>query len=617
MLSIFHTAKARAEAPSREAHYQLEATLDTQKHSVKGSGTITWINSSTKPCTELFFHLYLNAFKDTSSLFLRSPFLRGRSGLGASGWGSIRVHKLLAREWQGRDLWPGRDRHSPSDPHDETDIRIPLPEPLAPGARLTLDIQWTSQLPPIIERTGHAKGFYMVAQWFPKLARLEDDGTWQHFSFHPHSEFYADFSDYEVTLNVPSDLVVGATGSLRATLSQGGRKSLRFVASRVHDFAWSAWREFEEAAQTLSGVRVRLLYPPGHETNAEASFRAISSALPHFIERYGPYPYPTLTVVHPPTHAAQAGGMEYPTLITTGGPWYAEHLGLKSTTQVTVHELAHQWFYGIVASNEHTWPFLDEGLTSYAEGVALERTLGAGSFFQLGTTSLSIVELRRAIAGVYSHAEPVAQPAANFHSFESLGALAYARTEAILQTLGKVYGESKLERALALYSRRWRFAHPGPEDFIAAIRQELGSDAAFNLRRALFERGWVDYQVASVHSQREEAGQHGRPSKPGKGHHLGRVVVRRHGSLSFPVQIQLITADGSIQRHSWDGKGSWKSFEHRGASPLVGAIVDRDRKVSLDQNLLNNAYSLRPRSSLRTSTRGAYWAQLILSWLGP
>ena len=193
-----------------------------------------------------------------------------------------------------------------------------------------------------------------------------------HFSFHAQSEFYADFGDYDVSLDVPAGFRVGATGSrVRATEAQG-RTRLGYHAENVHDFAWTAWDRFETRSELIAGTRVSVLYPPHQQQNAQAELESVRFALPHFNALYGAYPYPTLTLVHPPEAAGNAGGMEYPTLITTGGPWYSTFGGAHFIDVVTTHELGHQWFYGLVASNEHAEPFLDEGFNSYAEAEALE-----------------------------------------------------------------------------------------------------------------------------------------------------------------------------------------------------------------------------------------------------
>ncbi|HVR20870.1 MAG TPA: M1 family metallopeptidase, partial [Polyangiaceae bacterium] len=353
------------EVPPRIASYTLSARLDAEAHRVTATETIRWRNASRVAVHELYVHLYLNAFKNQRSLFLRSPFDEGRSGARAEHWGYVDVERFAAREL-GTDLWPGRTPGTPGDPNDETDVRLPLPRAVEPGETLTFDVAFAATLPVIVERTGHEGSFHLVAQWFPKLARLEEDGTWAHFSFHPQAEFYADFGDYDVTLDVPADAVVGATGQLVESRSSGARRIERYRAGPVHDFAWTTWPNFRERRVRAGTVDLRLLFPPDSTRNAEIELDAVQQGLQRFSRLYGEYPYPTLTVVHPPDAAAAAGGMEYPTFITTGGPWYTAWLGPRAIESVTLHELLHQWFYGIVATNEARFPFLDEGITTYA-----------------------------------------------------------------------------------------------------------------------------------------------------------------------------------------------------------------------------------------------------------
>src|SRR5262249_14149167 len=141
-----------------------------------------------------------------------SPFGEARGNLRAEDWGYIDVKRCTAQGLGATDLWPAHAPGSPDDPDDETDVRLPLPVPLAPGATLELELEFSAKLPSIVLRTGYAGSFDFVAQWFPKLARLEDDGTFAHFPFHAQAEFYADYGGYDVTLDVPLNTVVGAVG---------------------------------------------------------------------------------------------------------------------------------------------------------------------------------------------------------------------------------------------------------------------------------------------------------------------------------------------------------------------------------------------------------------------
>ncbi|HET7545036.1 MAG TPA: M1 family metallopeptidase [Polyangiaceae bacterium] len=622
------TWPALADSPPRVASYSLEAKLDSERHRISGREKIHLLNRSNAALNELWFHLYLNAFKNDKTLFLRSPFGAGRSGDKAKEYGYVDVKRLIISGGDGRDLWPTRDRHSPDDPDDETDLRLPLPSPLEPGQTLDLELEFEDQLPELVERTGYVGSFHFVGQWFPKLARLEPNGVWSHFSFHPQSEFYADFGDYDVALDVPSAFQVGATGSKVSESRAQGRTLLRYHADAVHDFAWTAWDRFETRSELIAGTRVQVLYPPHQQRNAEAELDSVRFALPHFNARYGAYPYPNLTLVHPPEAAANAGGMEYPQLITTGGPWYSTFGGAHFIDVVTTHELGHQWFFGLLASNEHAEPFLDEGINSYAEAEALESRYGSASVYGAFGLSVSSSALNRLFSAARGEDERIAQGAADFATFRSLGALVYSRTATVLETLARVYGRQRFNHALGVYTRRFRFEHPTTADFLGVMRDELDREAAATLSLALSERGTVDYLVREISNAPLSAaagvfdGPGGREQKKPEAPHptleyASRVVVYRHGSLQFPVQIELRFEDGTKQTRHWDGSGFTFNVDNVGPSPLESVNVDPEQRILLDDDRSNNWASTRDSAAPHFRERALYAAQLLLGAVGP
>jgi len=586
------------------ASYTLRARLDAEAHAIVGEGEIRWVNTSSRAVDELYLHLYLNAFEGPRTLFYRTPWRRARGGRQPERWGHIQIERLVARQLGDADLLPALEPHSPDDLEDGTDRRLPLPKPIAPGEQLTLEVRWTSVLPALRVRTGFSGDFHFAGQWFPKLARLEPDGQWAHFAFDPLSEFYADFGAYDVSLDVPEEMVVGATGHLLSDARAGGRRTLRYQADGVHDFAWTAWPEFRQRDERIGSVAVHLLYPPGHDYNAERTLQLLRRALPHFSSRYGAYPYPDLTVVHPPAHAADAGGMEYPTLITTGGPWHESYWS-RALEFVTVHELGHQWFYGLLASNEQRWPFLDEGMNSYAESVALRELFGNASATPLGI-ALSGEALRRFVMLERPHDLPIALPATEYPSLREVGAVVYQRTALLFQTIANVYGEAELALGLQRYAARYRFGHPTPDDLLAVLSETLSEAALANVRGALLEGQSVDYELSELQSAR----------LPG-GLVESRVVVNRHGELRFPVTIALRTAAGEQLRESWDGSGRFRVLLRRGPSPIVSAEVDPEQRVQLDENLLNNAASAYPSVPLSLFERSAAALQWLGGLLGP
>ncbi len=614
------------------ADYTLTATLDPVAHTVHGEGTIRWRNASGVWVHELWMHLYLNAFKNERSVFLREPVGRFRGNSAVRDWGYIDVRKLTLRPrdpvGSPADLWKHAELHRPGD-EDETDVHVPLPRDIAPGETITMDVVFDDKLPSVVERTGYYGSFHMVGQWFPKIARLEPDGRWAHFPFHHLAEFYSDFGTYDVTLRVPESFTIGATGPTVESRIEAGTRVERHVQSDIHDFAWSAYDHFEKREETIDGVKVTVLTPRGFGYDAGRELATMRFALPYYDKRYGRYPYSVLTLVHPPEGASEAGGMEYPTLITTGGPWYGPP-GVMGIELVTIHEFGHQWFYGMLASDEVTWPFLDEGMNSYAEQDALAAWRGGGSVVDLLGLKVSDGALDGWVSARRVHDAPVAQPAYSFATGQDYGALVYARTAALFETIDRVYGAQAGARAIGRYARRARFHHPVPGDLLASYEEVLGPDVRATLEEGLFHEGWVDYSVFSVDSHRARlaAGVFDRQGKRETvagaatkgGGYDGWVLVARHGTLRFPVDVDLHYADGRVERKTWDGEGQYGRIAFSSQSPLRYAVVDPEHKVLVDQDFTNNfarASGAPEASTSRTLERATYAGQLLLSGVLP
>ncbi len=330
----------------------------------------------------LQFHMYLNAFKNERSLFMiEENRRRGRrvsSLADSSEWGWVELDKI--RTTDGRLLsWQFL---SPVEaPDDETVIRIDLPFKVKPGDSLAIDYSFTSKLPRLVARTGYGDDeFFMIGQWFPKIGVWEN-GRWNCHPFHAYSEFYSDFGVYELELSVPDRFVVGANGVLINQITRNGATTYRFRQEDVIDAVWTAFPFYSVDSQVVQSgsrtVKISYLLAPGREENMH-QYRSVSEAMFETMSAMmGPYPYSDLTIVDVPEgEVASAGGMEYPTLITTGTlpntglvQWLEN---LRWLEIVTFHEFAHQYCQSMVATNEFEEPWLDEGLTSYLEHRMLE-----------------------------------------------------------------------------------------------------------------------------------------------------------------------------------------------------------------------------------------------------
>ena len=251
----------------RVVTYRIAATLDPVKHTVTGKQQLTWRNRSDVPVRSVYLHLYLNAFEGPGSTFYTEQRERDfgfRSGVkvdkGGFGWMRLQRVEQAGAKVPWRYVQPDGGPKT-----DRTVVRLDLPEAVAPGGSTTLDIDFLDQLPRVSARTGYYETFHLVAQWFPKIGVLELPGErgataprWNVHEFHMHSEFYADFGLYDVSLTVPKGWTVGATGEQQgAPVANGAMVTHRFVQGDVVDFAWTADKRYAKPFGTVSETSYR------------------------------------------------------------------------------------------------------------------------------------------------------------------------------------------------------------------------------------------------------------------------------------------------------------------------------------------------------------------------
>src|SRR5215510_1244193 len=403
--------------PAPVASYKIDVQLkldDKQRpNQLSGLERLTWLNDSPDTINDLQFHLYLNAFKNEESTFFKESGGQLRGDEFQPGqWGWIDVNEMKIAG--GEDLTSKIEFIHPDDDNaeDRTVIRVPLSKPVKPREKITLDIKFTAQLPRVYARTGYWASFALVGQWFPKIGVWESAGErrraqagWNCHQFHATSEFYADFGNYDVTMTVPAVYKgkIGATGVMKSERDNSdGTVAYNFVQDNVHDFAWTAdanyvvvKRRFKAAEQVarseidelasrlnlpvdriaLTNIDVTVMIQPEHRDQLDRHFKAAFNAIKYFGLWYGAYPYGTLTVVDPPYNAQGAGGMEYPTFITAGTSWRAGRD--QNPEEVIVHEFGHQFWYGLVASNEFEESWLDEGFNTHSTAKVLQTAYGA------------------------------------------------------------------------------------------------------------------------------------------------------------------------------------------------------------------------------------------------
>jgi len=611
----------------RNASYTIDARLDPATRTIAGREILSWRNISRRPATELRFHLYWNAFRNADSTWMREQRLAGTPRAPRSdAWGSIDITLIRLLPSNGApatngtpqdqpDLTSGMRFLAPDDDNqdDRTVMAVALPAPIAPNQVVELEIEWTATVPRTFHRTGYVGDFFFMGQWFPKIGVLEDAG-WNAHQFHRVSEFYADFGVYDLRLRVPQGWVVGASGREVGTeVHTDGTVTHHFRAEDVHDVAWTTSPDFIDVRKrfthpTLPSVDMRLLIQPEHQDQADRHFAATAAALKYYGEWFGAYPYGYVTIVDT-AYQSRASGMEYPTLFTAGTRWLTPERG-SSPDAVIIHEAGHQWWYGMVASNEFEHAWMDEGINTFAEARAHEasglpqfRTLRAfGRFIPwvLDDLALTRVDDGDGLARYRQSPKSDAQATPTFRYWLGTATpITYFKTSLWLHTLERHLGWPTVRMILSTYFERWKFRHPAPQDFFNVASEVSGQDLTWFFDEVYRSSNAFDYRLQALSSERRNDRYH------------TTVVAERLGEAVFPVEVVTTFRDGTQATERWGGRERRRIFKYDRDAQALEAQVDPRRVLLLDVNYTNNSRTLEPRST-RASLK---WALTWMVWL--
>jgi hypothetical protein len=610
----------------RVVAYWIDARLNTTAKTLDATEILEYRNPSDQPLTTIPFHLYLNAFRPQST-FSREAHTTGsvdvaqyesNNSYNPGEEGSIEI-KSLSAEGYG-DLTRSMKFIAPDDgnPDDHTVMEVTLPQPLAPSAVIRFQLTFHDKFPLSVARNGYKRDFIMGAQWFPKIG-VWWHGTWNCHQYHADTEFFADFGTYNVMLRVPDRYIVGASGVQTGEQSNhDGTKTISFRGEDIHDFAWAASPHFVVADDTfvnsLGTVKLHALVLAAHSNDRARYLSILKKTMQKFDEWYGPYPYKQITLIDPEPGSAM-GGMEYPTLFTGETFWWEprwEYLPLEETV---VHEFGHQYWYGMVATNEVEEPWLDEGINSYSEVKVMDSLFGQNtSTVNARTSYLGDLGEQRLTYLSHPGDDPITRPGWKFAGMGSYAAVVYGKTVVVLSTLEAMLGEATMRQVLRTYFTRNRFKHPTSTDFLNTLVEVSGRhDLQPFLTQAFYGTDLLDYSIGSLTTEPVEWWQESTKAVP----YRTTVVVRRKGTLLFPVKLEVGFADGSKETALWDGKDRWASFAWDKSSKALYAQVDPDNNVSLDADTFNNSYILETHATARSKLTN-YWIftqQLLAQWL--
>ncbi|MBN1433201.1 M1 family metallopeptidase [Candidatus Fermentibacterales bacterium] len=480
LLAIFLSAPASAGAPGHPgpectADYELDVRLEPDSSLVSGRVTILFTNGVSTLVDTLWLHLYPNAYRDETTAFGRDMDARASYSFRASP--PDEKGFILLRDWTA-------DGQPVEMTVDETLAFTLLPQPLLEGDSVELAGEFTVHVPEVWSRMGRVGESYAMTQWYPKVCVLDERG-WHLSRYRAEGEFYGDFGQYTVRIELPVDYVVAATGRCDSVLlsPDSATRIETWAAGPVHDFAWMAGPDAtvrdhlfvypdSMGGCSISVHLVLLDDSPDYWSEVPA---IVDSTLLYYGQWYAPYPYGDLWVAD--CSMIGFAGMEYPQLVQVGRgvPF------LRVLEMVLMHEIGHQWFYGMLANDEVDEAWLDEGMNTFSELRYFERKYGPEGNLTSTPSWLAELSDTEQTVMVYSgsavegESRPVLSTATDAGDGSySTGATYYSKPALFLRLLQQQAGPELFDLAMRLYFERFTFHHPHSDDFQAILEEVSG-----------------------------------------------------------------------------------------------------------------------------------------------
>lgn len=614
----------------RVVHYEIDAHYDAKTHVVNANEVLTYHNLTGQALDHFPFHLYQNAFQPNAT-WVREAKIEGSRDTAYDKWeekeyGSETINKIEV-VGQG-DLTAQLHYIQPDDGNkdDKTVIDLPVAKPIPAGAYVQFKIAFQTKFPETQARSGWKRDFVLGGQWFPKVG-VWWHGAWNCHQYHATTEFFADFGVYDVKLTLPQDEVAGASGvKVGETNNSDGTKTLTYHGDDIHDFAWTASPRYKVREATyqaqMGPVQMRILMQPAHWSQVDRHEKILRESLEHFESWYGPYPYKTITLVDPEPDSA-AGGMEYPTFITGETSWFMPE-GLYLPEVVVEHEFGHQYWYGMVATNEFEDAWMDEGINSYTEVKVLDSILGRDtSMINLAGITLSERAEQRLGYAMVADLDPIAEKAYDYYDFNSYGGITYGKTASVLLTLEGIIGEDTMQKAMHVYFMRYRFTHPTKEDFLKTIEEVSGKNLRWYFNQAIYGSQVMDYKVLKIESYpvnwylkkswHEESRSSAKDDKNAV--YRSFVWLQRKEDFVMPVDLEIKFDNGEKVREHWDGESRWIKFgPYDKKAKVASAEVDPDHTIQIDRNDFNN--SDRDEAHPKAARKLENYFMFISQWVG-
>lgn len=540
--------------------YTMDVFLDVKTHKLSGKQIAIYQNNSPDTLYEIYYHLYLNAFKPGSSMQVRGDVIK--NGLGDRiramkpdeyGWTNVKYVKANGEEIDFEIF--------------DTILKAKLKNPLAPGDSISLEMEFESQIPKQTRRNGrdNREGIdYSMAQWYPKICEYDFEG-W-HADQYIEREFYGVWGNFDVKITLSSDYLVGATGVIQNPdevlcgyelgavdtvifpvqwkKTKSELKTWHFKAENVHDFAWVADRDYIHEITWLSlgadTVIIHLLYQPDVYMLWRETGKFTREIIKLYSEWFYRYPYKSFTVAQ-----AGDGGMEYPMLIMITG-----RRNRTSMIGILAHEIGHNWFYGLIGNNETKEAWIDEGGASFVTPRVFKKILGEKWKDFSGINAFLRPESD--IYGGYrnyirfsqlGYEEPVLLHSDFFRESVSYTNAVYGKGASVFEMLEYVVGDSVFDKIMKEFFKEWAFKHPTTKDFERVAEKVSGMELDWFFDQWLKTTRRCDYAIEKFDGRWE--------TKDGARKYVVKVKLRNRGQIVMPVDLYFISKMELIKKLSF------------------------------------------------------------------
>lgn len=569
--------------------YTIDVRLNDQSHILHAFEKLNYTNNSPDTLRFIFFHLWPNAYKNDGTAFNEQMVENKQTAFYYSKPDQRGFMDSLKFKVNNEEV-------SISDYNNLGDVvLLELLSPLLPNQTIEISTPFRVVIPEVFSRLGHHDQAYQISQWFPKPAVYDHKG-WHPMPYLDQGEFYSEFGNFTVNISLPSNYVVAATGDLQNEselkfmesrmlkndsslleklnenpTSESQIKTLTFKQNNVHDFAWFANKQFivEKSIDTLPNQKQTDCYSfftPKEAKIYENSTEVTAKTIHYLSEKVGEYPYKQASVVA--GYLLAGGGMEYPNVTVMGD------VQSKKTLQTyIIHEVGHNWFYGLLGSNEREHPWMDEGINSFYENL-INESMDEKELAEKKEKSIQIDgnNFIYPLVAKQNLDQAINIPAAEYTKI-NYGGIVYAKTASMFKYLQSYLGEPLFERCMKNYYKQWQFKHPYPEDIQAAFEQESGKNLSWFFQDCINSNKKIDFGFKKVSMNKNET----------------LVQIKNRTNFTGPVPVSVYAGDSLLStqwlEYPYDAKMAFQNV-----SPSISKIIINHDKTLPEIKLNNNYY---------------------------